>query len=345
MFVLVYATDATTTAYLAYEVAARFTPYMRPDPNGRAQWVMPEPAWSLADYAAQCQNDPENTAGALVVYDVENDAGTFNWLLYQQTYAHLYAKAFFVNCIPFAPPFRPAQPGMTSYSQTITYGGTPASPEPQIDKTPLPRATPIPPVAAALVPTPTPTPAPVPSPSPSPTPTAVPSPSGVTPMPTTAPGIVSTQNTVILPTMQVVWRNENEIDDFARQASVPFVSVAALGAYLASRSFTQTTTTSKTVPLVPGVSTSNAGSETVQVQRQANNTTLPYGIAILGSALLPLSSVNFGGSNQTRILKNAASGVATKVRNEIRADCSIKRAKNGDDGLCSLFNEKFFNDK
>jgi hypothetical protein len=354
LFVLVYASDPITTTYLAYEIAASLTPVMQRDPtqdpkdkNSRSIWVFPEPAWTLTDYAAQCQNDASQTAGALVIYDVENDAGVFNWLLYQQTYTHLYVKAFFVNCAAYAPPFQPAQNGMTSFSQQATYNGTPGGPKPPIDATPEPTQTPGYP---RVTPTPTTISAPpstesvtfvYPGPTPTPTSPPTPFPTGLSKTSPVAAQIVSTQTTTIIPKMQVVWRSENEIHDFAHQASVPFLSVAALGAYLASRTYTQQTTVSQTTPLVPGTSTTANGSETVSTQRSGNNSTLPYGVALIATAFPPLASVSFGGSNQTRILKNAASGVATKLRSEIRNDCSSPENANYDSSLCRLFSDGF----
>jgi hypothetical protein len=326
LFVLAFANDAVTTTVLSYEVAmqleGRRAKYIAGLPTDKASgesavWIMPEPAWTLSDYATQCQNDSEHTLGALIVYDVENDAGVFNYILYQHTYTHLYAKAFFVSCEPFAPPFSSAGTNLTTYTQQITFTGSPKSAS--LDKVqpgPLPVPKPPPdsvgPAAAALSATQS---------------YATPNPKPAGAYPTqdikTTPAesqIIATQTSTVIPRMRVVWHAASELHDFAHQASVPFIGIAAVGAYLASRTSNEQKTVTQTQPLIPGTPTAN-GLITISTQKTSNNSTLPYGVALVGSALTPLASVTFGGANQTRILKNAASGVATKLYEQIAMGC------------------------
>lgn len=38
-----------------------------------------------------------NVLGALILYDIENDSGSYNFLILQNYYAHLYARAMLVK--------------------------------------------------------------------------------------------------------------------------------------------------------------------------------------------------------------------------------------------------------
>jgi hypothetical protein len=327
IFVLAYASDPVTTTYLSYEVAENLTPAMARIPQGDGSstqlWLFPEPAWSLSDYATQCQNDPAGTGGALVLYDVENDEGSFNFFFVQNTYAHLYAKAFFVNCKAYEPPFKSDVSGILSYSVGATFNGTPTS------------ATP--PYTDAVTTT---------HQNTSLKQTGGSTSKGVaggnqagtafqnqqttqdtlnsqksSPPPAT---LSATATKSVIPTMQVLWLSSNEISsprNSANQYGIPLFSIAALGAYLASRTYTQTTSITQTAPAVPGTSTTN-GSISTTTQKSGNDSSLPYGLALAGSSLLTLSSITVGGANQTRVLKSAAAGVASELKKQIRLECA-----------------------
>lgn len=354
LFVLVYASDPLTASYLSYEVATNLshaTAQVSAD-DKRTLWLLPEPAWSLSDYATQCQNDPERTAGALVVFDVENDSGNFNFFLVN-TYTQLYAKALFVNCEAFKPPFGSKYPGITTYSQQATYNETPARPDPSTcslqsvpgDKkdtaclnTPTPLSQAPPPsrtvaVADNIVP-PSPTPAP---------PAAFPSSRLTTDTFPTPAQVTETETTNVIPSMKVTWLSDEirSRHDAGHELSLPFLSIAALGTYLASRTYSQMTSVQQVSPTIPGQPTT-----TVTTSKTGNNSVLPYGLGFVGGSLSQLSSLSLGGTNQTRILKSAASSFASELRGQIQAECvtysdvgthKAVGPKNASEDLCRVF--------
>lgn len=296
LFVLTYASDPITTTYLTYEVTVNLTKAMK-----SKYWLLPEPAWALADYSLQCQND-KNTRGAIVLYDVENDTGSFNFFVLQNTYAHIYAKALFVDCHHFRTLSNDYSQGIVTRTRAITDTGTPAQskqPPAVVGKTYV-----------------------IASPNPA-------APPGTTYLSgeteTLQPGEeeITTENKSDLPTMRVEWLSRDEIDSrhfAANQYGVPFLSLAALGAYLAARTYTQQTSITQTTPAIPGGSTMN-GSVSTMTQKSGNNSALPSGIAYLGFSLSPLSTLTLGGANQTRVLKSAASSVASALTRQLQTEC------------------------
>jgi hypothetical protein len=69
-------------------------------PDQPQPWIIPEPSWQLADFINQCQTDPEDTVGVIVVSAVENDTGSFNYFSFISTYTQLYADAMVITCEP-----------------------------------------------------------------------------------------------------------------------------------------------------------------------------------------------------------------------------------------------------
>jgi len=345
VFIIVYAPDPTTTTFLSYEVASNLSHLMAVDhPSSKKLWLFPQPAWQLSDYATQCQNDPDNTVGALVLYDVEADAGSYNYF-FVYTYEHLFAKALFVNCRAFAPPFNSKFPGITTYSQQATYNGTPASPSPL-------GCLSVPPKmerrSAECTATPTPVLAPPPTrsvavsesfASPSPLPDAsVPYLSSRSTTDSLQPPaqITETETTTVIPTMKVTWLSDEITSrkSAANELSIPFLSIAAVGAYLASRTYTQSTQITQTGPTIAGQPTIS-----VNTQKSGNNSALPFGLGYLGGSLSSLSSLSIGGTNTAPVLKRAASSVASELRNQIRKECVTKSGEpqNQTEDLCKIF--------
>jgi hypothetical protein len=93
------------------------------------------------------------------------------------------------------------------------------------------------------------------------------------------------------------------------------------------------------------------GSVADATTKSGNNSALPFGIAYLGTTLQPFSSVNVVVGNQTRVLKSAASGIASALRRELDHECytgttwhGVRRfgtpQQNGarTQELCALFN-------
>ncbi len=387
VFVLVYASDPITATFLSYEVTLNLNPViLKTEERLPKSWLMPEPAWSLQDFATQCQNDPAMTKGAFIIYDVENDQGNFNFVAITNTYAHLYAKALYIDCKPFSPPFRSESNGITTYTQQGTYTGTPPTPSPMPACVNEPGSCPsvvtYAPSSSTSTQTQTSYPSPRPKdddnkaktpyptqrvvvtrssganstsitsvyPSPGPAPTSKPKPGAPKPTPTptespytsgqsttvnvaanSAAQYQGTESTSVIPTMSVLWTSTGELDSAhfaANQYGIPFVTVAALGAYFASRSYQQTSSITTTEPLIPGQTTSQ-GSTAVSLQRQGNNSALPYGLAYLGSSLSNLGTLTFGGTNQTRVLKSAAASVASALRRELDRYCYLHTKWNG----------------
>ncbi len=297
---LVYAADALTANFLSYEVSINLEAALK-----NKFWLLPEPAWTLTDFATQCQNDPM-TQGAFVVYDVENDVGSNNYFAVLNTYAHLYAKSFFVTCSRQQPRYSPSKSDssnnvITQVSQTATFNEYPGA-----------------------------------KPTASPPPTSVTheddSGSAAGPKDTsgskdtavypTGNNLTTSISASIIPKMEISWLSRNELDtphNAANEYSIPLLSAVVAGAYLAARSITETTSIQQTVPQVPG--TTNFGSTQITTQKQGNNSVLPYGLAYLGASLSALSNTTLGGSNQNRVLKSAAAGVASALRRELRTDC------------------------
>jgi hypothetical protein len=147
--------------------------------------------------------------------------------------------------------------------------------------------------------------------------------------------------------MTVVWFDDKELQTpkhSADQYGVPLITIAAAGAYLASRAYTQQTSITETVPLVPGSSTMQ-GSLSSTTQKSGNNSYLPYGLALAGSSLSSFANVTIGGTNQTRVLKRAAAGVASTLQAHLRAMCQGANAAQIDESygqvtdICVLFKQ------
>jgi len=319
LFILVYGPDAATTNYIAYETslllgskvyknrknhaAGYWTMTVPAPPDDVPQWVLPEPSWTLGDYATQCQNDHEHTAGALVLYDIENDAGSFSWLLFQNTYAHLYAKAALVSCK--AARFDASHPGRfhvpqhidsLSISKVTTSQGEPSQTVSTTATTGKQGG-----VENAV--------------NTNATTTTIPAERVVT----------ATETQTALPKMEIVWQNSEMLSGHRLQRSVPFLAFAGFATYLASRYTVPTTTNVQTTLPSP-----NAAGGTVQTSTQRTynaQTDLPLSLAVLGSTVGGLSTSNIGGANQSRILKNAAAALATRLVNIFADECAIQDGK------------------
>lgn len=315
LFVLVYGPDAATTNYIAYETslllgskvykdrknhsAGYWTMTSRAASDDVPQWVLPEPSWTLGDYATQCQNDYEHTAGALVLYDIENDAGSFSWLLFQNTYSHLYAKAALVSCkAPFDPNremFRAPQ-----HIESLSISKVTTSPGEQ-SKTVSETAT-------------TGTQG-----------TNVINTNATTKAAPAARVVTATETQTALPKMEIVWQNTDMLSGHRLQRSVPFLAFAGFVTYLASRYTVPTTTNVQTTLPSP-----NAAGGTVQTSTQRTynaQTDLPLSLAVLGSTVGGLSTSNIGGANQSRILKNAAAALATRLVNIFADECTPQNGR------------------
>jgi hypothetical protein len=268
-----------------------------------------------------------------VLYDIENDIGSFNLFVAQQTYARLYAKAFFVDCNHFAAPYLPSQTDTGIVSSAISVSRTYRS------------------ESSAVGPSSTPSPKPTPSPTPATSSMAsystwkfkcapgfaeapcvgiqrsyvkvrVAAASSLpgTPSPSPTESYQATNSITFIPTMNVLWLSDNELSSKHRGQSeygVPLLSVAAAGLYLATRQYMETTSISQTSPLSTG------GSVTTSTSKQGNNSALPFGVALAGQSLSSISNVTLGGTNVTRVLKSAAAAVASELREQIKATCPL----------------------
>jgi hypothetical protein len=264
-------------------------------------WVLPEPAWTIADYSTQCENDAQHTFGAFVIYDVENDSGIVNAVAIQDSFTHLFARALFISCSPFLTSFD--EQGIRSSTVTITATGT-ATPPPNADSvafseqpTTLSDAEPY---TGAIPPS---------------------KPGQQTITYAQKPAGTSTTSLAKLPGMEVQWVTKDDVKGFSNPLSgiifAAGATAAAVGAYFSARQISQTNTVTKTGPLVPGTPTTN-GSVTYTNTQMNNNSLLPYGIALLGGSLTPLSSLTVGAANQTSLLKQAAARMSQKLWAQIR---------------------------
>jgi hypothetical protein len=276
------------------------------------EWVLPEPAWTLSDFTTQCANDPK-TAGALILYDIENDSGSFSYIISQWTYTHLYAKSILVNCERYPsgypqndyfpdPTASPSVQTLQTIQETIT---TPTSSPAAANSNQASQS-------IALNITPSKAEAvwrqstPAPKPTKSPTPQAS-----------------LTITSASLPTMEVVWQNDGEqLDAAGRQGSMPLLGIAALGAYLSAQSTTKQTTTTTPIagPVTPAPNASPYtamsdpnGSQAVQTSK--NFSGLPIDLALIAGAAPQLGSAALGGMNPTRVLKIAAAELAGRLIN------------------------------
>jgi hypothetical protein len=365
LYVLVFAGDPTTTNILAYEVSTLLQPYTiaseakpkdykgsdgavvqaltanMPDypklPHVGA-WIVPEPGWSLSDYAIQCQND-EETIGAIVLYDIENNSGTSSYFVFQQGYTRLYARAAWVTCdrVEYqvkTPSVKtqglyPAS-GVASIAAGATVSGVGPSPSPPVESIrPQPIMSPQTTTQSQNQKTAKCTKSGISNMDPDvlPTPCVTPevdyqrqaTTSSTAPEPTSPP-FVASQLTVaktLIPTMTVVWQNASEISGEKYNGNIPFLTLAALGAYLAARQETVTNATAVSIPNTPG--TSANGMTMYSHSEQQNNSTLPFGLALLGTSLGAVGSGNAGGLNAAAMLKFAAAQVATQLAEQLRA--------------------------
>jgi hypothetical protein len=117
--------------------------------------------------------------------------------------------------------------------------------------------------------------------------------------------------------MTVDWQNTAEISGRHYNGVIPFLTFAALGAYLAARQQVVSNTTVVTLPITPGTTTT-AGSTSYQHTTQQNNSNLPFGLALLGTSLSQLGSGSLGGINMAPMLKYAAADVATQLADQLR---------------------------
>jgi hypothetical protein len=111
-------------------------------------------------------------------------------------------------------------------------------------------------------------------------------------------------------------------------------TVAAVGAYLSTRQVSQTNTVTQTGPLFPGTPTANGSVAYTNTQTNSNSL-LPFGVALLGGALTPLSSLTLGAANQTSLLKQAAQRMSAEMWTHLQTDkqgCAPQ-----DDTLCQYF--------
>jgi hypothetical protein len=326
LFVLVYGPDPVTTNVIAYEVSLklgnpvdcierklkpgcspRVAYMMNRARDGARLWVLPEPAWTLADYATQCENDPDHTAGALILYDIENDAGTYSYVIFQSQYSHLYSKAILVNCHRWPPAT------ITSISKSLVknYPATTASSSTPADTTTTTVCYPTENQPCTQKNTQA--------------KTVANATSGTTVTTSSPPPEVDTRTKSItfVPRMTIVWQNSDNLDGAGAQGAVPFLGLAALASYLAQR-YTKSTvsTTSQTTP-----STLTIGKTvTDSVATTSNTSDLPLSLAIIASSVGGLNSVSLGGQNPTRAEKSAAATLATRLVNLITYDCGDPEA-------------------
>jgi hypothetical protein len=341
LYVLVYGPDASTTNYVAYEVSLLLGSTVHKDPKKHAAgswrmmnaineanvsdktkasddskqyyWVLPEPGWTLADFATQCQNDMAHTVGALVIYDIENDSGSFSWLLLQNTYTHLYAKAALIECKAAydIDQEKPLAVGSLQTS-TVVNAGSDQNPAVSTQLAVTTKAT-EPPQQVKT--------------------TSSPPPRVVT----------KTLTATAVPEMNIVWQNTDMLSGHRLQRSVPFLAFAGLVTYLATRYTVPTTTTTTTTLPSP---TASGGTIATGTSRTYNGATdLPLSLAVLGSTIGGLSSSSVGGANQSRVLKNAAAALATRLIN-LWADACGSDQDHKDPSACNglnalgVFNQK-----
>jgi hypothetical protein len=352
LFVLAYSSDSLSPAYITYEMADYFNARTRRDTQKRPlYWVLPEPGWGISDFMTQCANDP-NTLGALILYDTENDTGIFNYVIYEENYTHLYSKVLLVTCDS---PFRlrqtqEMQSEMRATTDTVTYstptpsptqgGETAGSSYTESYSAVNPTARKLNGVSDSVklssvqlqhAPAPTKTAKPT-------TPPRHPHKDKLVRI----PGKVYTETLTrtVLPTMMIIWQNDKSLDAQGIQGSVPFIGVAAIGGWLATREISRTAMTQTTQTIAPGDSVTTTNTTA------GNNSALPYGLALAAPALTSLGSINFGGANGNRVLKTAAARMASLLGRQWHNDCVDPNgnipeyADSYGDGECSfLFDE------
>lgn len=269
----------------------------------------------------------------MVIFDVENDVGSISYLVYQQGFTRLYARAAFVSCSrPTLPPALPqpeGQTGVTTLASQRIVSGVPSTPAQKRATTlalaPVKPAGPTKAYASGYTNETTTHVCPTPSTETTAAQCATQDHQATNTRqntwtyPSQDVTIASeTLSTTWIPTMTVEWQTTRELSGAKYASLVPFLTFAGLGAYLTARAATVTTTTTIVAPTVPGIPT-----KTVAQGTQQNNSTLPYGIALFGTSFSSLGSGSVGGLNQSTLLKRAAAALAVDLVKQIDADCVI----------------------
>jgi hypothetical protein len=105
---------------------------------------------------------------------------------------------------------------------------------------------------------------------------------------------------------------------FGQEGSVPLLTIAAAGTYLA----TQTTTVSKGTQATVSTNTPSGSVSNQQTySTQSNNSGLPYGLGFIGGSLATLSSSSIPGTNVGTVLKSAAADLASNVAGSLQLAC------------------------
>jgi hypothetical protein len=298
-------TDSLSTAIMALggqpkpleasDTASRQAPTPRLD-------IIGEPGWSLQDFQSQCLNDP-NTLGALVVYDVENDTGSFNYIVWSRNYTQLFGDAFLVTCDwddAISQPGSVTSPGSVISTQTQNIDtktkGTAGSVKDPLDKNAVVTA------ISHQIPN-----------------------NGQTTAYTqavdnrvTSTVTTSTTGSTTSPTLTIRWLTKSPAHGLGQEGSVPFITIAAAGTFLAS----QTSTLTKSNQTQISTNTPTGSVSTQQgASTQSNNSVLPFGLGFLGGSLSQLSNLSVPGTNGTTILKNAAADIATDIASRLQTVC------------------------
>jgi hypothetical protein len=275
-----------------------------------------EPAWTLQDFQNQCLDD-RRTLGAIVIDDIQNDSGQFNDVALTRSYTHLLSDVFLATCdwdssdaeaskllAPTDPLFTKRQAqnqhkflsGTYSKQEQVLRSAIRASGRnPLDDHKDYSSVT----VAATV--------------------------NGQQLSYNESPPNTSIQHTTSIasgsttvPAITIHWVSHQPVPGSNAQASIPFLTIAGVGTYLATQVASVTRVLSQTITTnTPTGSIQNVSS----AQKQTNAAGDSLGLALAGGSLAQLSSLSIPGTNATAILKNAAADIATSVASRLQRVC------------------------
>lgn len=326
-------------------------------------WLLPEPAWQLSDFISQCQTDPQDTIGAIIIGSVENDSGNFNYLVWSDGYTDLFADAAFLTCeargtTEFVSPLFTTNPKPTM----LPFPKSPSSSQ-QVETVQTqevvthPATTPAASLQLQTVVTR------------SPKPSANPQQARTVTWTTITPARISSKkdqlgkdvvpNTTVsirtstiaqtrmysamprptpTPAMNMIWDAGSSLTGYAHQGGIPLYALVGAGTYLASR----TKTTAQNAPgNCNGIVAPSPVPKGLSCLTTTTSPSIPIGYALLGSVLAGTSgnTVTVGGTSGPRLLKNAAAALANQLAGRLHDDCeaSTKGTSMNDDmvWLCS----------
>jgi hypothetical protein len=94
LYVIAIGADASARSKVVASLAERLQHYrLRHNP-----WILAEPDWSVADYLAQCQAQPQSTDGAVLASIAATAGGASNKFFYNKNWFALDSDAAFITC-------------------------------------------------------------------------------------------------------------------------------------------------------------------------------------------------------------------------------------------------------